>query len=872
MLECTHTGKNWKLFSFSDSGRGPEPVAGDPAVAADTPERWQQIATLFDEALKVPPERRGAFLESACAGDAELRRRVVELLEASGQAAAFLERPVVPGAAAILRRLADEPVPGAGAPESSAPSSPPTRSVATGGEARETIGPYRLLQRIGEGGMGEVWLAEQKEPIHREVALKVIKAGMDTKQVVARFEAERQALALMDHPCIAKVFEAGETPRGLPYFAMEHVPGEPITHYCDRTRLTLQERLALFRQVCEGVQHAHQKGVIHRDLKPSNVLVMTVGNNPVAKIIDFGVAKATAQRLTERTLFTELGVMIGTPEYMSPEQADLTGLDVDTRTDVYALGVMLYELLTGVLPFEPKELRQAGFEEIRRRIREVDPPRPSTRLRALGARSTEAAQRRRTEPRKLVSRLKGDLDWIVMKAMEKDRTRRYGSAADLGAEVGRHVNNEPVLAGPPGASYRARKFVRRHRFGVGACVAGVAGLVAFAASMAVQVRRTERERARAEQESQRADRVSGFLTNLFVEADPWRTRRQDTTVREVLDRGAVKIDRELAGEPLVQAQLMYTMGWVYLQLGLLDKAEPLILRSLELRRRLLGDEHKDTLASKYVLGILREYQGRSSEAETIYREVLEARRRVLGEDHPDTIWSLQNVGAILMIEGRYVEAEKPIREAIEKARRVLGEDHYATLWYEGNLGNVLSGESRHEEALRLFRYVLDRRRRILGADDPTTLSTMKKLAGEMIYEGHPAEAEKILRDALDTQRRVLGRDHMHTLDTMGWLAVAISRQGRYDEAEGLAREVSERARRSLGEHSPSTNGTWYNLSCHAALHGERTRALDWLREAVDHGFRDADMMSTDEDLRSLRGDPGFETLIERARKKRPEHP
>jgi len=331
----------------------------------------------------------------------------------------------------------------------------------------ERIGHYRLQEELGHGGMGVVYLAEQTEPVRRRVALKLIKLGMDTRDVVIRFETERQALALMNHPNVAGVFDAGVTEQGRPYFVMEYVPGEPITAYCDRHMLSLPQRLDLFIQVCHAIQHAHQKGVIHRDIKPSNVLVMLQDDRPTPKVIDFGVAKATTQRLTEQTLFTQHGVLIGTPEYMSPEQAEMTTLDIDTRTDVYSLGVLLYELLTGVLPFDPKSLRSGGFAAIQRIIREVEPPKPSTKLGALAAFDDDngalAAEKRRLDPRALTRRLRGDLDWVVMKSLEKDRTRRYGSATDLAADVQRHLNNEPVVAGPPGVGYRVKKFVRRNR-------------------------------------------------------------------------------------------------------------------------------------------------------------------------------------------------------------------------------------------------------------------------------------------------------------------------------------------------------------------------------------------------------------------------
>jgi non-specific serine/threonine protein kinase/serine/threonine-protein kinase len=424
-----------------------------------------------------------------------------------------------------------------------------TRASLTPSSETDRIGNYRILEQVGAGGMGEVYRAEQSEPIRRTVALKIIKRGMDTKEVITRFEAERQALALMDHPSIARVFDAGSTPRGRPYFAMEYVKGIPITTYCDEHKLSMRARLELFIQLCEGVQHAHQKAIIHRDLKPSNVLVTIQDDKPVPKIIDFGVAKATAQKLTEKTMYTALGEMIGTPEYMSPEQAALTGEDIDTRTDVYALGVILYELLAGALPFEPTELRKAGFEGIIRMIREQDPVRPSSRVGTLGAREAVVAHARRTLPGRLTSRLRGDLDWITMRALEKDRTRRYGSPAELAADVRRHLRHEPVLAGPPSAAYRTRKFVRRHTLGVGVATAGVLVLVGFAATMTVQANRIAHERDRADQEAETSDRVSEFLVSVFNVSDPGEARGNTIRAREVLDNGALRIQREEGPAP-----------------------------------------------------------------------------------------------------------------------------------------------------------------------------------------------------------------------------------------------------------------------------------------------------------------------------------
>ncbi|MEE8572389.1 MAG: LpqB family beta-propeller domain-containing protein, partial [Gemmatimonadota bacterium] len=335
---------------------------------------------------------------------------------------------------------------------------------------REIAG-YRILERLGEGGMGMVYLAEQQKPVRRRVALKIIKLGMDTKEVIARFESERQALALMSHPNIARIFDAGATEEGRPYFAMEYVPGETITEYCDKHRLNIRERLGLFIDVCRAIHHAHQKAIIHRDIKPSNILVMIQDDKPVPKVIDFGVAKATTQHLTEKTVFTEFGELVGTPEYMSPEQLEMTGLDVDTTTDVYSLGVLLYELLVGALPFDPKTLREAGWDGLRRLIREVDPPRPSTRVAQAEERAAEAATRRHTEIDALRKVVRGELDWITMRALEKDRTRRYQSAFTFAEDVERYLSDEPVQASPPSTAYTLRKFVRRHRAPVAAAAA-----------------------------------------------------------------------------------------------------------------------------------------------------------------------------------------------------------------------------------------------------------------------------------------------------------------------------------------------------------------------------------------------------------------
>jgi eukaryotic-like serine/threonine-protein kinase len=412
---------------------------------------------LFTAALQITEATaRAAWLDQECGADAALRQRIDVLLQAFDKAGSLLDNPVAASGATV---------------EGSNAESPGT-----------VIGPYKLLQQIGEGGMGVVWMAEQTQPVQRKVALKVIKPGMDSQQVVARFEAERQALAMMDHVNIARVFDGGATETGRPYFVMELVHGVPITKYCDDNHLTPRERLELFVPVCQAIQHAHQKGIIHRDIKPSNVMVTLYDGKPVPKVIDFGVAKATEQKLTERTLFTQYGTMVGTLEYMSPEQAEMSALGVDTRSDIYSLGVLLYELLTGSTPLDRKRMKEAAYAEILRMIKEEEPPKPSTRLSDSGEALASISANRHTEPAKLTKLVKGELDWIVMKTLEKDRNRRYETANGFAADVQRYLNDEPVQACPPSAWYRFRKFARRNKV-----LLATASVVCLAALVAVAV-------------------------------------------------------------------------------------------------------------------------------------------------------------------------------------------------------------------------------------------------------------------------------------------------------------------------------------------------------------------------------------------------
>lgn len=509
--------------------------------------RSQRVKEIFDGARRLEGKEREAYIDAACVDEpdgASMAREVRALLADLASATGFLEGATGGAAALAATLLATGPGEGVG-----------TR-----------IGPYKLLERIGEGGFGLVYMAEQEAPIRRRVALKVIKLGMDTRQVIARFEQERQALAMMDHPNIAKVLDAGATPTGRPYFVMELVRGEPITTFCDDRKLGVRDRLALVSQVCDAVQHAHQKGIIHRDIKPSNVLVTIAdGDRPTPKVIDFGIAKATQARLTERTLFTEFRQMVGTPEYMSPEQAGMGGdggIDIDTRSDVYSLGVLIYELLTGVTPFDPGRLRSAAFEELRRIIREVDPPRPSTRLSTMET-LAEVAARRRTEPMRLRSAIRGELDWIVMRCLEKERVRRYATAADVSRDIARYLGNEALEAGPPGKIYRMRKFVRRHR-------RAVAGAVVLLATLVLGLIGTTSGAIWALRARERAERSEGMAV-AAAEAEAEARRRADASAAESRSRayglalglaaaGIEQGDLDQARGALAQAPLEHR-GW-----------------------------------------------------------------------------------------------------------------------------------------------------------------------------------------------------------------------------------------------------------------------------------------------------------------------
>jgi serine/threonine protein kinase/tetratricopeptide (TPR) repeat protein len=726
------------------------------------------------------------------------------------------------------------------------------------------IGKYKLLERLGEGGFGVVYKAEQKEPVKRRVALKIIKVGMDTREVVARFEAERQALAIMDHPNIAKVHDGGATETGRPYFVMELVRGVKITDYCDEKKLSTRERLDLFTQVCHAVQHAHQKGIIHRDLKPSNILVTVNDGVPAPKIIDFGIAKATQMELTEKTVFTRFHQFIGTPAYLSPEQAEITSVDIDTRSDIYSLGVLLYELLTGKTPFDGKELLKVGLDEMRRTIREKEPERPSTRVSTFGADElTTTAKRRGLEPPKLANALRGDLDWIVMKCLEKDRARRYETANGLAMDIQRHLSNEPVVACPPSAAYRFQKLVRRNKVAFAASFSIAAALVlglCVATWGLVRERQARKEQARlrhlAEAREIKTEQVSKFLKAMLQGAGPEVAKGRDATVLvEVLDQTTERISRELADQPEVETDLRKVMGEIYMELGQYEKAEKVLRRAVEINRtshpegdgalsfylndlsvylslehklpeaeatlrealqmqsRLFGSNDPHVGQGLVNLATLQCHQGKLAEAESTYHRALELMKKPWGSENPYVPLCLANLGRLLLEEGQLTQAENTMREALALSRKVHGEQHTLVADALDGLAECLKAQDKFDLAEAAAREALAMREKLLGPDHPVVGTSINSVAGILNCEGRLDEAEALDRRALGIARKALGEQNPNVATSLNNLALVLEYQGKYEEAEPLLREALDRRRKCLGPEPLEIAKSLHNLAC-----------------------------------------------------------
>ncbi len=678
------------------------------------------------------------------------------------------------------------------------------------------IGPYLLKRSIGEGGMGLVWEADQQEPIRRRVALKMVKRGMDTAEFIARFTSERQALAMMNHPSIAKVLDAGATEEGRPYFVMEYVEGVPLNDYCDEERLSLRRRLELFIHICEGVQHAHQKAIIHRDLKPSNVLVTETDGQPMPKIIDFGVAKALDTEQFDDLLTTGAGQLIGTPEYMSPEQTGLSDAGLDTRTDVYALGVLLYELLVGQRPFRREDLAAMNFLEVLRTIREVEPPRPSLRLANIDRQDPDAAIRcadcRDLDPDALVRALRGDLDWVTMKALEKDRDRRYASASSLADDVRHYLSNEPVSVGPPSRRYRTRKFVRRHRTGVlaGALVL-VTVLLGIAGTTIGMVRAVRAEkRARLEAESSR--QVSSFLVGMFEAADPDHARGRTITAREILDSGTERIDRELGAQPLTQARLLSTIGSVYRKLGLYEEAEPELLRATGIQRTTSGVPPQDKAASLGELAGLYIAQARYADAERTLHEALPLVDKANHDGRLLLAGGLSDLGSVYRRQGRYAEAEPLYRQALDIRITELGPRSAEVAASDNSLGLLAWNQGRFAEAERFYMEALSIWEEVNGPDDTQVAKGLNNLGLLYHHQKRYAEAQSMYRRAVGIYERILGPEHPNTATAINNLALVVHEQGNLHEAEPLYLRALSIREKALGPAHPDVAQTLNNLA------------------------------------------------------------
>ncbi|HQR06863.1 MAG TPA: serine/threonine-protein kinase [Gemmatales bacterium] len=740
-------------------------------------------------------------------------------------------------------------------------------------------GKYKILEQIGLGGMGAVYLAEQSLPIRRKVAIKIIKPGMDSSQVLSRFEAERHALALMDHPGIARVLDGGMTDEKRPYFVMEYVKGEPLTDFCDNQQLNVKERLNLFTQICHAVQHAHQKGVIHRDLKPSNILVCLYDGTAVPKVIDFGLAKALYQPLTDLTLHTGHGMVLGTPLYMSPEQAEVNNYDVDTRTDIYALGVILYELLTGTTPLEKNRFKKAAWDEVLRIIREEEPLKPSTKI-SRSEKLVKLSTQRKLEPRKLTQLISGDLDWIVMKALAKERNRRYETANSFAMDIQRYLADEPVLAGPPTFGYQASKFIKRNRGKVLAAslvllalLTGIAGTTfgliraeqqRHIAEQAAEAERTakldavvkqteaetqqrraesseklagerlnqvEAEKKKAEEEKRIAVAVKDFLQlKLLGQADVTEQAnslinaggmaeeaKKDPTIRELLNRAAVelapqKIETNFPNQPLLQAEILLTVGNTFRGIGAYDRSISFLQRSVALYKKQLGLEHPETLGSMYCLAVAYQSAGKVELALPLHEQTLKLKEAMHGFEHPETLISMGNLAIAYTQAGKPNLALPLFEQTLKLTKELLGPDHPQTLVSMHNLAWVNLAAHKLDVALPLFEEALRLFKAILGVDHPHTLICSHNLASAYMDANKLDLALPLLEETLKSKKAKFGPEHPETLATMGSLAMAYQAAGKMDQAMPLFEETLRLFKTTLGPEAPNTLKSMNNLA------------------------------------------------------------
>ena len=782
----------------------------------DQPNRDEE---LFTQALGLPVGQRTAFLKGACDDDNALLQRVNALLRTHDGAGGFMDQSA--------QRMAVS-----------------TRAgIQVGEKPGDHIGRYKLLQQIGEGGGGIVFMAEQEEPPHRKVALKIIKPGMDTKSVIARFEAERRALTLMDHPSIAKVFDAGATESGRPYFVMELIRGLKITGYCDQNLLTTGERLELFVQVCQAIQHAHQKGIIHRDIKPSNILVTEpAGGSPLPVVIDFGIAKATSdQRLTEATLFTSFEMVVGTPAYMSPEQASLASVEVDTRTDIYSLGILLYELLTGSTPFDTRELLKTGLDEIRRVIREQEPLRPSARLNSMAPTELVAvAKHRKTESVRLIRAVRGDLDWIVMKALEKDRTRRYETANGLALDVKRFLNNETVLARPPSRLYKFQKTVLRNKLVFAGAGIVAALLVTSLIVVSVLLARERQVRREADSDKLEAQQVTRFLETTLQGVGPSVALGRDTTMlREMLDQTADRVG-DMTNQPAVEAELCDLIGNVYGEVGNYRRAEEMLGTAVAIRRKVSGPESAETATSLNNLGLAYMHENELPEAEQAHREAYNIRQKIFGPENAETATSLNDLSSVYREEGKLTEAESMAREALAVRQKLSPGDSLEVADSLRNLCIILGDEGKWEEAESTARQVLEIRRKLLGPVDPSVAAAMDDLAWACGSRGKLEEAEKLEQGALSMRLKLLPGNHPDVALSLYLIGDRMRELNDMQSADSILSAAYSIQRKVLGEDDPDLFYTLRSLGLALESEGKLPESEQVDRQALDIYLKQGD--------------------------------
>ena len=762
-----------------------------------TDDRWKRVLSLFEGALDLAGEEREVYLQQN-EEDPALVNEARRMLEADERATSSFPKPLI-----------SQSVRAAWSPEAMV--------------GRE-VGPYRIISFLAEGGMGTVFEAVQTQDVERRVALKIIKMGLDSQEVINRFESERQALALMNHPGIATIYETGVTQDRRPFFAMELVHGEAVTSGAAKRSLDVQQRLQMFLQICEAVQHAHHKGIIHRDLKPSNILLTEESGKLQPKIIDFGVAKAIQRRLALRTHLTATGQIIGTPEYMSPEQADLFNLDIDTRSDIYALGVVLYELLTGLLPLDPKTLRNQSYSEVERMIREVDPLTPSKRVSRL-SRSEISGVPFPSHPQQLSRELRGDLDWIVMKALAKERDQRYDSAEDMASDIRRYLNDQPVEAGPPSALYRAGKFFRRHRMGV--LSSGLIALTLVGSLVVISLQNLEvsRQRDRALHESLVSEETTRFLVGLFQSADP-AARSEELSLRQVLNRGAEKIEEEVT-QTEVRTRLQQVMGTAFSNLGEYEKARNLLETAFENSRPLDPSLHRKSM---FRLAVLEREAGNFDAAEKLLRNALEI-LEAAETDQTEPFQILSELGTVLREQGRYGEAQEILEQALAVDRK-SGPESLQTASLLSTLGTIAVTLDDGDGSLQYLRESLRIHRNLQGDRHLGTASAIALVAVSHWRRAEYEESEALYLEALGIMRSLLDESHPYIATMLNNLGAVYHNSGRLEEAEASYSQALDLRLRALGEKHPEIATARFNISRVYTDQGKLDKAESFATQAL----------------------------------------